>query len=135
MQAGSLALDTTAVVLHLRGKSSVVSERIKQASELYLPLTALGELWYGVEHSKYPERARQPLEAFLTEAIIIYPDEETAKTYASLKQHLTSRGTPIPENDLWIAATASSHHLRLIHDDGHFEYLGDLIDHERIAAA
>jgi tRNA(fMet)-specific endonuclease VapC len=132
MQAGSLALDTTAVVLHLRGKSAVASQCLAAATEIYLPVTSLGELWYGVEHSTNPERARQPLEAFLTEAIIIYPDEETAKVYARLKQYLASRGTPIPDNDLWIAATASSHHLRLYHDDGHFEHLDGKIEHDRV---
>ena len=44
MEAGSLALDTTAVVLHLRQRSAVVSQRLAQATELYLPVTALGEL-------------------------------------------------------------------------------------------
>ncbi len=44
MEAGSLALDTTAVVLHLRQRSAAVSQRLAQATELYLPVTALGEL-------------------------------------------------------------------------------------------
>ncbi len=131
MQAGSLALDTTAVVLHLRQRSEPVSRRLASASELYLPVTALGELWYGVEHSDNPDRTRASLEKILAEAIIIYQDEETAKIYARLKEHLARAGTPIPDNDLWIAATAHSHHLLLFHNDAHFERLDTLIMHER----
>ncbi|HBJ85162.1 MAG TPA: VapC toxin family PIN domain ribonuclease [Verrucomicrobiales bacterium] len=130
MNPGSLALDTTAVVLHLRQRSVVVSQKLGAAHELYLPVTALGELWYGVEHSDNPARSREPLEEFLQEAIIIYPDDETAKTYARLKEHLSKAGTPIPENDLWIAATARSHQLKLYHNDAHFMCLDGQIEHE-----
>lgn len=131
MEAGSLALDTTAVVLHLRQRSEAVSQRLAGAAELYLPVTALGELWYGVAHSGNSPRSREPLEKFLCEAVIIYPDDRTAEVYARLKEHLASSGTPIPDNDLWIAATAHSHQLTLYHNDAHFEWLADLIQEEK----
>ena len=130
MNPGSLALDTTAVVLHRRHRSVEASQKLDAASELYLPVTALGELWYGVEHSGNPTRSRGPLEEFLQETIIIYPDDETAKTYARFKEHLGKAGTPIPENDLWIAATAHTHQLKLYHNDAHFMCLDGLLEHE-----
>ncbi len=132
MEAGSLALDTTAVVLHLRQRSTKVTERLALADEIYLPVTSLGELWYGVEHSGNTQRSREPLERFLRDVVIIYPDEQTALIYARLKEHLSSRGTPIPENDLWIAATAHSHQLSLYHNDAHFELLSGLIALENV---
>lgn len=131
MQAGSLALDTSVVVLHLRQRSAQVSQRLSEASELYVPVTALGELWFGVQRSGNDSRARESLEKFLLNAVIIYPDEQTAEIYAHLKEQLTRNGTPIPENDLWIAATAHSHQLRLYHDDSHFKLLAELIELER----
>ena len=45
--SGSVLLDTTIVVEHLRSKSHSIAERFKEATALYLPLTALGELLYG----------------------------------------------------------------------------------------
>jgi tRNA(fMet)-specific endonuclease VapC len=131
MEPGSLALDTTAVVLHLRRKSVQVSNRLAAATELYIPVTALGELWFGVERSGNRRRASEPLERFLLDAVIIYPDDQTAKVYAHLKDHLSRQGTPIPDNDLWIAATAHGHQLPLFHDDAHFELLSSLIQLER----
>ncbi len=63
--------------------------------------------------------------------VIIYPDDNTAVEYARLKEHLASKGTPIPDNDLWIAATAHGHQLELYHNDTHFEWLAELIDQEK----
>ena len=47
-------------------------------------------------------------------------DDETAVRYAAIKDNLRREGTPIPTNDLWIAATASQHGLRLQTLDAHF---------------
>jgi tRNA(fMet)-specific endonuclease VapC len=44
-----------------------------------------------------------------------------------LKQALAAKGKPIPENDLWIAATAKSHDLPLYCKDAHFDELADLM--------
>lgn len=132
MEPGSLALDTTVVVLHIRQLSIHVTDRLEKAKELYLPVTALGELWYGVEHAGNPRRAKEVLESFLIKPIIIYPDDETARVYGRLKQHLANAGTPVPENDLWIAATAQRHQLRLYHRDAHYAKLDGVIDHEHV---
>lgn len=45
---------------------------------------------------------------------------ETALQYGRIKQRLRRRGRPIPENDLWIAATAIQHQLVLASRDDHF---------------
>jgi tRNA(fMet)-specific endonuclease VapC len=46
---------------------------------------------------------------------------------AKLKQALSTAGRPIPENDIWIAATASSHGLPLYCRDAHFDELAGLM--------
>jgi predicted nucleic acid-binding protein len=58
---------------------------------------------------------------------VLLPDEATATVYAELKQALATKGKPIPENDLWIAATAKSHGLPLYCQDAHFNELADLM--------
>ncbi|RYD29185.1 MAG: type II toxin-antitoxin system VapC family toxin [Verrucomicrobiaceae bacterium] len=128
MAGDHLALDSSVVVRHLRGHSPGISRTLAEADELYLPVTALGELLFGVERSGNDPRAREPLEKLLRDAVLISPDDQTAEHYAKLRAHLTAKGTPIPENDIWIAATARRHQLKLYHDDAHFELLEGLID-------
>lgn len=119
---GSLALDTSIVVRHLRTGDAETAAELSAATELYLPLTALGELRYGVRHSGQ-KRAEEQLEKFLREVVILRPDEATAEAYAALKVHLSRKGRPIPDNDIWIAATAHSHGLTLYCQDAHFDEL------------
>ncbi|WP_166443041.1 PIN domain-containing protein [Phragmitibacter flavus] len=128
MAGESLALDTSVVVKHLRGLSPQISQRLAEAEELYLPTVALGELLFGVERSGDDPRARVPLEKFLRDVVIIATDDQTAAHYAKLRAHLAGQGTPIPDNDIWIAATAQRHQLPLYHDDGHFALLSGLVE-------
>jgi len=45
----------------------------------------------------------------------------TALRYATIRSDLRSKGQLIPDNDLWIAATALAHDLTLATGDRHFE--------------
>jgi len=45
---------------------------------------------------------------------------KTAEKYAIIKTSLLSKGKPIPENDIWIAATAMQYNLLLYTMDSHF---------------
>jgi predicted nucleic acid-binding protein len=49
-----------------------------------------------------------------------YPDEQTTHHYASIFAQLRRQGTPIPTNDIWIAALVLQHDLVLLTDDTHF---------------
>ena len=54
---------------------------------------------------------------------VIYADDTTTRTYARLYRQLRSQGTPIPINDLWIAALVVEHNLTLCSRDRHFDHL------------
>src|SRR5690606_17497173 len=123
--------DTSAVVGHLRGLSPRISQKLAEAEELYLPTVAPCELLFGVERSGNDPRARGPPEMFLRDTVLIAPDDQTAAHYARLRAHLASQGTPIPDNDISIAATAHRHQLPLYHDDVHFASLSGLINEQR----
>lgn len=43
-----------------------------------------------------------------------------------IKSRLRKKGRPIPENDIWIAATAQEHALVLVTRDPHFQEIEDL---------
>lgn len=47
---------------------------------------------------------------------------DTAQIYDSLRQ----AGTPIPTNDIWIAATAMQFGLRLVTTDTHYEHVAQI---------
>ena len=51
---------------------------------------------------------------------LLNPDERTARHYADISATLRARGSPIPTNDLWIAALARQHRLSLLSLDSHF---------------
>ena len=53
-------------------------------------------------------------------------DSETSAIYGKVKAILRKNGTPIPENDIWIAATAIQHKLNLSTRDNHFKQIPDL---------
>ena len=63
---------------------------------------------------------------FLSEYSIVEINESVSETYGEIKANLVKRGINIPENDIWIAATAISYNLNLVTYDEHFKNINDL---------
>jgi tRNA(fMet)-specific endonuclease VapC len=123
---GSVLLDTTVVVDHLRGKSPELDRRLKQTITLYLPVTALGELLYGAYRSAFEARSLKQIENFIQLCAILGPDQRTAYYYGRVHADLVRLGRPIPQNDIWIAAIALEHNLPLAARDRHFSFVPGL---------
>jgi tRNA(fMet)-specific endonuclease VapC len=102
------------------GKSPSITQRLKEAGTLYLPLTALGELLFGAYNSAFQDKGLKQIEDFLRICAVLDPDERTAHIYGRIKADLSHKGNPIPQNDVWIAAVALEHHLPLATRDPHF---------------
>ena len=117
--AHGVLLDTSAVIDHLRGKIDI-AEKAPPAEPLFLPLTALGELYKGVLKSASPEKSRAKLDTFLQTVAVLHPATATALHYAQIAAALERMGTPIPENDIWIAAVAMECSMPLVTCDAHF---------------
>lgn len=117
-----LLLDTTAYSAMRRGDDRLV-EPLREASEVALTPVVLGELLYGFAGGRLERENRRLLRAFLeTERVrVVDIDEETAERYAAIRDHLRRQGTPIPTNDLWIAASAAQHGLTVLSLDKHFK--------------
>jgi len=122
---GRVLLDTTIVVSVLR-RVPGMRERLMVASELWVPLFVLGELEYGVSHSSQPDRQRQALSLFMQGVDLLLPSQTTTREYGRIKAELARAGTPIPENDMWIAAQAIEHGLPLATCDAHFSRISGL---------
>jgi predicted nucleic acid-binding protein len=52
---------------------------------------------------------------------MVLPDERTALQYAAIRLELKRAGTPIPVNDLWIAALCRQHGCDIVSRDRHFD--------------
>lgn len=63
---------------------------------------------------------------FLAQCAVVPIDGSIAGRYANIRLELKKIGRPIPENDLWIAATCLELDTPLLTRDGHFDYLHDL---------
>lgn len=116
---GEYLLDTSVIIPLFRGEP-IVQERLEQAEHIFLSALVLGELHFGAEGADHPEEQVEKIRAFADVCTQLACDAETARHYGRIKQSLRRRGRPIPENDLWIAATAVQHQLILVTRDGHF---------------
>lgn len=103
--------------------------RVQAATEVWVPLIVLGELFAGFELGSQKERNEKQLEDFLSQPSVgvIHPDDQTARHYGRVFQLLRRQGTPIPTNDIWIAALALQHQLVLDSADKHFAYVPGLL--------
>ena len=123
--AGSVLLDTSVVIPHLRG-DKVLSARLIQAASIHVPWVVLGELRFGARRAVRPQEALAQVHAFLRTVALLMPDQGTAEHYGDLKAELAGLGRPIPDNDLWIAAMARQYLLPLATRDAHFAQVPSL---------
>lgn len=116
-----IALDTSAYS-HLRRGHEGVLQIVSQAALVYLPITVLGELEAGFRlGSRYAENMRQ-LDELLAEPFVESLDvtRRVAIRYGEVFAKLRAAGTPIPVNDIWIAATTMSAGAHLLTFDSDF---------------
>jgi len=119
-----LLLDTSAFIAHLRDHAPV-KDALRRAEDVLVSSIVLGELRAGFLKGSRAKRNERLLRDFLDSprVRIVVIDEETSERYALIHDFLRRRGTPIPINDLWIAASAAQHGLRLLTSDRHFDHV------------
>jgi tRNA(fMet)-specific endonuclease VapC len=123
-----LALDTNRYTDLCRGNVSVV-DTVELAHEVWLPFVVLGELRAGFAVGSQGTRNEAVLRRFLLKAGVgvLYADDQTTHQYGALYRQLRQQGTPIPTNDMWIAALVLQHSLVLFARDTHFDALPQLM--------
>jgi len=102
---------------------------VEAADEVWLPFIVIGELRAGFAAGTQGPRNEAVLQRFLLKpgVAILYADEQTTHHYANVYRQLRKQGTPIPTNDMWIAAIVLQHSLVLSARDAHFEALPQLV--------
>jgi tRNA(fMet)-specific endonuclease VapC len=100
-----LALDTNRYVDFCRGEPEVVST-LESAVAVSLPFVVVVELRAGFAVGTQGPAIERTLRRFLmTDGVsVLFADEQSTHHYASVYRQLRAQGTPIPTNDMWIAA-------------------------------
>ena len=121
MEKYKVLMDTSAYTAFLRG-SPEVKEAVQQADKIVFNPVVLGELIAGFLMGRNERKNRAILKDFLgsPRVIVAEIDEETSERYAVIVQSLRMKGAPIPTNDLWIAASAMQHGLKVLTTDKHY---------------
>jgi tRNA(fMet)-specific endonuclease VapC len=119
-----VALDTNRLNDLLRGDTRLAKRR-SACQEVRVPLIVLAEIKAGFYGGTQGHRNESLLQRFLAKPIVsvLLPGRETAEHYARIFVQLKRAGTPVPDNNLWIAALTLEHDLTLIARDRHFERL------------
>ncbi|MGE0373808.1 MAG: type II toxin-antitoxin system VapC family toxin [Planctomycetaceae bacterium] len=122
---GKHLLDTNIIVALFKDEENIRSE-IAAAAEVFVPAIAVGELYYGAQHSAHVEKNMRLIREFAANSVVLACDLSTAEHYGRIKNELKSKGRPLPENDLWIAAIARQHGLTVVTCDHHFKAIDAL---------
>jgi len=122
-----LVLDTSAYS-HLRLGHDTVLGAVASAETVLLPATVLGELEAAFELGTRSKENRVVLTEFLDEPFvsIVPTDRSVARRYGQVFAQLRRTGTPIPVNDIWIAAATLDHGGHLLTFDPHFRHIQGL---------
>ena len=117
-----ICLDTNAYSAFKRGDAGIV-DLVETADEVAVPSVVLGELFAGFRMGSRVRRNVAELEEFLRRpgVSVATVTKAVAERYGMLVSKLKQQGTPIPTNDVWIAAVALERGEQLVTLDAHFD--------------
>ena len=123
-----VCLDTNAYSNLRRGNQRLL-ELLNGCDEILVPAATYAELTYGFLRGGRLNENESLLNSFLDEEHVSFQPvtQSIAERWSYVKAALAQKGTPIPENDIWIAATTLETGARLISYDHHFDSVGGLI--------
>jgi tRNA(fMet)-specific endonuclease VapC len=123
-----VALDTNRYVDLCKGVEDTVA-LLESAESVFLPFAVLAELRAGFVHGRRQAENERTLRRFLFKdgVSVLYADDQTTHHYAAVFRQLRAQGTPIPTNDIWVAALVLQHNLALHARDAHFDTLPQIV--------
>ena len=123
-----VALDTNRYVDLCKGVDETVT-LLEEAEVVLLPFVVLGELRAGFAHGRRHAENERTLRRFLLKegVDVLFADDQTTHHYAAVFRQLRKQGTPIPTNDMWLAALVLQHNLVLHARDKHFNHLPQVL--------
>jgi predicted nucleic acid-binding protein len=123
-----VCIDTCAYTAFENGNTALL-ELFNTCDELIFPITVIGELQFGFSYGSRYESNMKRLQIFIVKANakIVHTTMETAFRYGRLAAELKKNGTPIPQNDIWIAAMTMECGAHLTTLDSDFLFVQGLI--------
>jgi tRNA(fMet)-specific endonuclease VapC len=123
-----LLLDTSAYSAFMRGHEEI-RVMVRTNEEIFLNSIVVGELMAGFIKGGRRKKNEDELRRFLMSPRVSLLDvsEETAERYAVILNSLWQAGSPIPTNDIWIAASAMEHGLRVVTTDEHYDKISQIM--------
>jgi tRNA(fMet)-specific endonuclease VapC len=122
---GRYVLDSN-IVIALFDQVPAVLDQIAAAEQTIVPIAVMGELFYGAFHSRRSRSNIERIDALIQSHTVVPLDAITARHYGEIKNQLRRSGTPIPHNDIWIAAVAKQFDATLATRDAHFKSVKNL---------
>ena len=119
-----ICVDTSCYSMFLRGDPRAV-EIVTGARDVCVPVVALGELRAGFRMGRDQEANERRLRAFLANPAVrvLDIDDEATVHYADIVAALRRAGTPVPTNDVWMAAVAAREGAVVVTFDDHFSLI------------
>jgi tRNA(fMet)-specific endonuclease VapC len=126
--AVKILLDTNAYVGFKRNVVEMVDFIVSAESIVFSPIV-LGELMFGFRNGTRFKENMEGLNSFLDHEVVelVQIGKITSDRYSRIAEQLKRQGTPIPTNDIWIAAQTIEHGAELISSDKHFEKISSLV--------
>jgi predicted nucleic acid-binding protein len=113
-------IDTNVIIKMLHGDPDAIA-LLKKIEKAYVSITIKGELYYGASKSARRESNMELFRKTLANyETLSLDDDDIAVSYGLIKSELEKQGKKIPENDIWIAATAHVYGLSVATFDQHF---------------
>ncbi|MCY3970999.1 MAG: type II toxin-antitoxin system VapC family toxin [Acidobacteria bacterium] len=121
-------LDTDAYSQLKRGHRQL-ARIVRSATRIYFSTVVVGELLYGFRHGSRFDWNVEELEGFLRSPFVqlVPVSRTTSDRYSRVAARLRARGTPIPTNDIWVAAHAIETGSELLSFDDHYGRVDGLV--------
>jgi tRNA(fMet)-specific endonuclease VapC len=124
----TLLLDTNAYVALMHGHAGTAN-KVRRAERIIMSAIVVGELIFGFRNGSRYEKNISELDDFLENRFVEFlpVSYTTADRFGRISAFLRQNGTPMPSNDIWIAAHAIESGAELVSFDRHFEHIEGLV--------
>jgi len=116
------AIDTNVIIKFLNGDEKA-RQIFDENQDIAIPITVVGELVFGACKSARRQENLELFNGFVSQYSVLPIDKAVADIYGKIKADLASKGVNLPENDIWIAATAKANNRKIISFDIHFSHI------------